>query len=68
MSAKIREMYRKAGRTPPNPGKGIHTEKFHEMSTAIMRDNPGYSKSRAYAIAIGKLGRDKAVKKSHWGK
>lgn len=65
MSAKIREMYKKAGRSAPD-GKGIHTETFHEMATDIMRDNPGYSKERAYSIAMGKLGRNKAVKKSHW--
>jgi len=66
MSERIRKMYRKKGLKPPD-GKGIHTAKFHEMATSIMRDNPGYSKSRAYSIAMGKLGRDKAVKKSHWG-
>ena len=65
MSAIIRATYKKAGLKPPD-GKGIHTKKFHEMAVAIKRDNPSYSMSRAYSIAMGQLGRNKAVKKSHW--
>lgn len=59
------EMYRKAG-VPAPDGKGIHTEKFHAMAIGIKKANPEYSMERAYAIAMSKLGRDKAVKKSHW--
>jgi len=65
MSKRIREIYRRKGVTPPD-GKGIHTEKFHDVATSIKRDNPSYSMSRCYEIAMGRLGRDKAVKKSHW--
>jgi len=65
MSKKIREMYKKAG-VPAPDGKGIHTEKFHRMAIGIKKSNPGYSMERAYRIAMGQLGRDKAVKKSHW--
>ena len=64
MSKYIRELYKRKGVTPPD-GKGIHTKEFHDVATSIKRDNPGYSMSRCYAIAMGKLGRDKAVKKSH---
>jgi len=64
MSKTIREIYRKGGVKPPD-GKGIHTEKFHEIAVVIKRDNPEYSMSRCYQIAIGKLGKSKAVKKSH---
>jgi hypothetical protein len=65
MSAKIREMYVKAGLTPP-VGKGEHTQKFHSMAIGIKKSNPGMSMNSAYAIAMSKLGRNKAVKKSHW--
>ena len=58
-------MYSNARIKAPD-GKGIHTKKFHEMAVAVKRNNPGYSMSRAYSIAMGKLGRNKAVKKSHW--
>lgn len=64
MSRKIRELYRKKGIKTPN-GKGIHSAKFHDIATSIKRDNPNYPMSRCYAIAMGKLGRNKAVKKSH---
>ena len=64
MSAKIKEMYRKAG--VKIDGKGIHTTKFHEMALAIKKKNPDYPMSRCYAMAMGTLGRNKAVKKSHW--
>jgi hypothetical protein len=66
MSESIRKIYRKKGIKPPD-GKGIHTRKFHDMATSIKRDNPGYSMSRCYKIAMGRLGRNKAVKKRHWG-
>jgi len=65
MSAVIKKLYTKAGIKPPD-GKGIHTKKFHEMAVAIKRENPQYSMSRCYSIAMGQLGRNKAVKKSHW--
>ena len=65
MSERIRKIYRKKGIKPPD-GKGIHTEKFHDMATSIKRDNPSYSMERCYSIAMEKLGRNRAVKKSHW--
>lgn len=61
MSAKIKAMYRKAGMKSPN-GKGIHTEKFHRMVTAIGTKGGAVN---PYAVAMAKLGRGKAVKKSH---
>lgn len=64
MSERIRKIYRKKGLTPPD-GKGIHTAKFHDMATSIKRDNPELPMSSCYAIAMKKLGRNKAVKKSH---
>ena len=46
------------------PGvKSIHTPKFDKMVTAIKR---GGSDVNPYAVAMAKLGRNKAVKKSHW--
>ena len=65
MSAVIKKLYTKAGIKPPD-GKGIHTKKFHEMAVAIKRENPGYDMSRCYSIAMSQIGRNKAVKKSHW--
>lgn len=67
MSEAIRKLYRKKGVKPPD-GKGIHTKKFHDIATSIKRDNPSYPMSRCYTIAMGKLGRNKAVKKSHRSK
>jgi len=64
MSKAIRELYRKKGIKPPD-GKGIHTKKFHDIATSVKRDNSDYSMSRCYAIAMERLGRNKAVKKSH---
>lgn len=64
MSEKIRQLYRKKGIKPPD-GRGIHTEKFHDIATSIKRDNPSYPMSRCYAIAMGRLGSAKAVKKPH---
>ena len=64
MSQAIKKLYREKGITPPD-GKGIHTKNFHEIATSVKRDNPSYPMSRAYAIAMGRLGAEKAVKKSH---
>lgn len=64
MSATIRQLYINAGLTPPD-GKGIHKRKFHQMAVAIKRDNPEYSMSRCYSIAMGKLGAEGAVRKHH---
>ena len=64
MSKAIKAIYEKAGVRPPD-GKGIHTEKFHEIAVAVKRDNPGYSMGRCYRIAMGNLGSEKGVKKSH---
>jgi len=64
MSERIKAIYRKKGIKPP-AGKGLHTEKFHDMATSIKKDNPGYSMERCYKIAMGQLGAEKAVKKSH---
>jgi len=64
MSKEIRRLYKKKGIKPPD-GKGIHTKKFHDIATSIKRDNPNYSMSRCYAIAMAQLGKKKAVKKRH---
>jgi len=64
MSERIRAIYRKKGIKSPT-GKGLHTEKFHDMATSIKKDNPGYSMERCYKIAMGVLTPKKAVKKSH---
>ena len=64
MSAAIKKKYRDAGFKPPN-GKGIHSHAFHSMAIAIKTENPEYTWSRCYAIAMAKLGRNRAVKKGH---
>ena len=64
MSKRIKELYHKAGLKPPN-GKGIHSHAFHSMAVAIKTENPEYTWSRCYAIAMNKLGRNRAVKKGH---
>jgi len=64
MTKRIKQIYQNAGIKPPD-GKGIHTQKFHEMAVAIKRDNPSYPMQRCYQIAMGNLGSGKAVKKSH---
>ncbi len=47
------------------PGaKSIHTKKFDETVEAIKRK--GQKDVNPYAVAMAQLGRNKAVKKSHW--
>lgn len=62
-SKEIKELYRKRGVTPPE-GKGIHTKEFHDLASKLMQE--GMDKDVAYATAMKKLGRDRAVKKEHW--
>jgi len=65
MSKAIMALYTKAGIKPP-VGKGEHTYAFHKIAVGIKKAHPDYPMSRCYAIAMSMLGRNKAVKKSHW--
>lgn len=74
----IKKIYRKAGVTPPK-GKGVHTAKFHKMAAGILKSmkpksesvditewTPSEEQKRiAYATAMKRLGKQKAVKKGH---
>lgn len=60
--ARIKKAYTSKGLTPPK-GRGIHTQKFHNMASAMMAE--GTPKKIAYATAMKKLGKNKAVNKSH---
>lgn len=62
MSKQIREIYRKKGVTPPD-GKGIHTPAFHKIVAGIKAS--GQKGVNPYAVAMSKLGKEKAVKKGH---
>jgi hypothetical protein len=64
MTEAIKRLYKKAGLSPPNPGKEIHKKKFHEIAIAIKKDNPSYDMSRCYSIAM-KQTPGGGVKKSH---
>lgn len=63
MSARIMRLYTRRG-VPKPEGKGEHTYAFHNQATAMMAK--GVPRSEAYATAMKHLGRDKAVKRSHW--
>ena len=71
MGKEIKKLYTSKGLTPPK-GKGEHTPAFHKMASAIMKSESkgGLTKKEktiAYATSMKKLGRNKAVNKSHWG-
>lgn len=63
MSESIREKYKAAGLKAPD-GKGIHTVKAHDCVINYLKK--GLSKDEAWKRCMGGLGRNKAVKKSHW--
>ncbi len=63
MSKAIRKAYRQAGLTPPK-GKGIHTLRAHKCVIRYLKK--GLSKDEAWKRCVGGLGRNLAVKKSHW--
>ncbi len=63
MSKTIRDAYKKAGLKPPK-GKGVHTLQAHKCVIRYLKK--GFSKEEAWKRCMGGLGRNKAVKKSHW--
>lgn len=68
MSKEIKDLYRKAlvkgakNIAVPKGRKGIHTKAFHSCVTKVAK---GGSADNPYAVCMDKLGKDKAVKKSH---
>ena len=65
MSKKIKELYLRAGLTPPD-GKGEHTEKFHRCVVAVKkRMKIDGKKVNPYAVCMESIGREEAVKESH---
>ena len=65
MSKAIKALYSEAGVKAPE-GKGIHTKAFHSCVVGYLKK--GLSYNEAAKRCMGGLGRDKAVKKSHWSK
>ncbi len=63
MGKEIKQLYYDKGITPP-VGRGLHTMAFHRLASGMIAE--GTDKNIAYATAMSKLGRDKAVNKSHW--
>ena len=61
MGKEIKKLYTSKGLTPPK-GKGMHTKKFHEIASAVMAQKTAYN---PYAVAMAKLGPEKAVNPSH---
>lgn len=68
MSKDIKDLYRGAlakgasNIVVPKGRKGIHTKKFHRAVTSIAKSG---SAINPYAVAMARLGRNKAVKKRH---
>lgn len=68
MSREIKDLYRKALASGarniaiPKGKKGVHTKAFHKCTTKVAK---GGSADNPYAVCMSRLGRDKAVKKSH---
>lgn len=62
MSERIREIYRRAGQTPPD-GKGIHTERAHKAVVEYLKK--GFSKNEAWKRVMGGMGPGLAVKAGH---
>jgi hypothetical protein len=70
MSKAIQKIYKEAKIKAPI-GKGLHTMAFHRLAVSIMKPykSGGLTKKEkaiAYATSMKILGRNKAVKKSHW--
>lgn len=69
MSRDIQQLYKKSGvsmkRAGIKKGKGIHTKEAHSCVIDYIKGK-GLSAKEAWKRCIGGLGRDIAVKKSHW--
>lgn len=66
MGKLIKQLYKDKGVSDKTPkGRGIHSLKFHQCVSSVLRDNKGYSYSRAASICMAQLGADKAVNPSH---
>lgn len=68
MSAKIIQMYRKAGLTPPKGRRGIHTRKYHSCIVQCAIGHGRKIKGKGFscwAICMSALGKKKAVRKGH---
>ena len=63
MSKAIKALYSKEGLKAPD-GKGVHTALAHACVVGYLKK--GFSKDEAWKRCVGGLGRNKAVKKSHW--
>jgi hypothetical protein len=66
MRKAIAEIYRKHPGVHPPVGKGLHTPAFHAMAADLMES--GTDRDIAYATAMKRLGRNRAVMPSHWRK
>jgi len=70
MTKAIKKIYAKAGvsmkKAGIKKGKGIHTSAAHQCVANYVAK--GMSSSEAWKRCMGGLGRNKAVKKSHWKK
>jgi hypothetical protein len=68
MSKDIKALYKKAGvsmrRAGIKEGKGIHTAAAHKCVINYVKK--GFASDEAWQRCMGGLGRNKAVKKSHW--
>ena len=68
MSKEIKDLYRKAlsrgakNIAVPKGKKGIHTKAFHSCVTKVAKSE---SADNPYAVCMSKLGKEKAIKKSH---
>lgn len=68
MSKEIKDLYKRAlargakNIAVPKGDKGIHTAKFHRCVTEVAKSR---SAENPYSVCMAKLGREKAVKKSH---
>ena len=63
MTEAIKRAYSSAGLKAPK-GKGIHTLKAHRCVISYLKK--GMAKDEAWKRCMGGMGRDLAVKKSHW--
>lgn len=68
MSREVKDLYRRAlargakNIAVPKGDKGIHTKAFHKCTTEVAKSGGA---ENPYAVCMQKLGRKKAIRKSH---